>query len=124
MPTDLFDPLSAAFRDAVSDLITVAVRGGLLFWGVFMGKILGTGFFESPSWKKVGLISMPIAVVIAGFFAFYSFKWVVNPGETKAEAVHDAEVTFFFVLLPLWTGCIWGAMKLSPKPIERDSNDA
>lgn len=118
------EPLTSAFQEAVGELIVVAARGGLLFWGIFMGKLLGTGFFESPSWKKVAFISMPTAVLVASIFAFYGYKCVVNPGETKAEAIHDAEVTFFFVLLPLWTGCFWGAMKLSPNPIKSDSNDA
>jgi hypothetical protein len=108
MFTEVVESLSAAFGDAVEGLIVVALRGGLLFWGVLMGRVLGTALFEPRSWKKVAFISMPIAVIVAAFFGFYSFKWVVNPGETKAEAIHDAEVTFFCVLLPLCTGCIWG----------------
>ncbi len=112
MLNEILQILGPAFREAISEIIVVAVRGGLLAWGVFMGKLLGTGFFEQPSRKKVFLISMPIAVFIAGFFAFYSFKWIVNPGETRPEAIHDAALAFFFVLVPLWTGCIWGILKL------------
>lgn len=115
MLNEILQILGPALREATSEIIVVAVRGGLLAWGVFMGKLLGTGFFERPSSKKVFLISMPVAVFIAGFFAFYSFKWVVNPGETRTEAIHDATLTFFFVLLPLWTGCIWGIFKLETK---------
>jgi hypothetical protein len=86
--------MSSAFVKAVSDLFVVAARGAFLFWGVFMGKLLLTGLFKSPSRKKVAFISMPIAVIVAAFLAFWGFRWVVNPGETKAEAIHDAEVTF------------------------------
>jgi len=115
MATDWIEPLSTAFRGSVSDLIVMAVRGALLYWVVFMGKLLGTGFFESPTWKKVGFISMPIALIIAALFALYSFKLVINPGETRAEAIQDAEATFFLFLLPLWAGCIWSGIKLPSK---------
>jgi hypothetical protein len=112
MLNEILQILGPAFREAISEIIVVAVRGGLLAWGVFMGKLLGTGFFEQPSRKKVFLISMPIALFIAALVAFYSYKCVVNPGETRTEAIHDAALTFFCVLLPLWTGCIWGIVKL------------
>lgn len=108
LSTDSFESLRWAFREARDDLIIVAVRGAILFWGVFMGRLLGTGFFAPPIRLKVAFISMPVAVLVAAFFASYSFKWVVDPGETTAHAIHDAELTFFCVLLPLWTGCVWG----------------
>ena len=87
-----------------------------------MGRVLGTGFYEWPLIRKVIFISMPIAVLIASFFAFYSYRLVVTPGETMAEAIHDAQRTFFFVLVPLWSGCIWSAIKLKfgvnvPEPL-------
>lgn len=119
---DWIEPLSIAFRSSVSDLIVMGVRGALLYWLVIMGKILGTGFFESPTWKKVGFISMPIAVVIAVLFALYSFR-LVNPGETRAEAIQDAEETFFLVLLPLWAGCIWSGIRLHSKLDASDEED-
>ena len=105
------DLLRWAFGDATFVLVQVAVRGALLAWGVFMGRLFATGFFEHPKPMKVGLISMPIMVLIAAGFAFYGFKLVVNPGETRLEAIRDAEVTFFLVLLPLWAGCIWGMVR-------------
>jgi hypothetical protein len=97
-----------ALEEAIGLLAQVAVRGGILAWGVFMGRLFATGFFKHPRTIKIVLISMPIMVLIAAFFAFYSFKFVVNPGETRLEAIQDAQVTFFLVLLPLWAGCIWG----------------
>ena len=105
-----------SFQEALSELIVVGVRGGVLVWGVFMGKLLATGFFEGPSRYKVAFISMPIAVLPAAFFAFWSYEWIVNPGETRSEALHDAGLTFFFVLLPLWSGCLWAMID---QPVKR-----
>ena len=103
--------LGLAFKEAFSLLAEVAVRGALLAWAVFMGRLFATGFFKQPRPIKVALISMPIMVLIAAFLAFYAFKFVVNPGETRVEAIQDAQVTFFVVLLPLWAGCIWGMIR-------------
>lgn len=104
--------LGLALEEAIWLLAQVALKGGILVWGVFMGKLFAIGFSEQPRLIKVVLISMPIMVLIAACFAFYGFKFVVNPGETRLEAIHDAQVTFFLVLLPLWAGCIWGMMSL------------
>jgi hypothetical protein len=119
LSTGSFESLRWAFREACDDLIVVAVRGAILFWGVFMGRLLGTGFFTQPIRLKVAFISMPVVVLVAAFLASYSFKWVVDPGETTAHAIHDAEVTFFCVLLPLWIGCVWGMVY--PVPNRSDS---
>ncbi len=109
MIAQVLGTLREVFGEALDNIITVAVRGGGLFWLTFMGKILGAGFFQRPFYKKkVVFISMPIAVLVALFFAFWGYKWVVDPGETQADALHDAQLTFCYVLLPLWAGCIWG----------------
>lgn len=105
-----------AFKATISNLVEIAVLGGILVWAVLMGRQLSTGFFESPSWQKVVLISMPIAAVVASFFAFWVFFGMVNPGETKTQTIHRALVTFFLVLLPLWIGCIWGIIRLNKTP--------
>lgn len=114
MISEFIKPLSAAFGDALVSSFVVALKGGILFWGLLVGKVLATGIFEPPSRKKIAFISMPIAVVVSAFFAFYRFMWMVNPGETEADAIYDAEVTFFTVLLILWAGCIWGSLELNP----------
>lgn len=100
-----------AFYEALDVLLTVAVRGAFLAWGVFMARLLGTGLMEEPKPIKVASISMPIMVLVAAFFAFWGFMGVVDPGETRLEAIHDAQVTFFLVLLTLWAGCIWGMFR-------------
>ncbi len=110
MINDILATFWPSFREALSELIVVAVQGGFLAWGVFMGKLLATGFFEEQSRYKVAFISMPLAVLPAVLFAFWSFK-IVNPGETRSEALYDAGLTFFFVLLPLWSGCLWGIIQ-------------
>jgi hypothetical protein len=108
--------------EIILDLIVWTVGVGLPCWGVLIGRALGTRFFEWPSIRKVIFISMPISVLIASFFAYYGYRWEVRPGETTAEAIQDARRTFFFVLVPLWTGCIWSAIKLKfdvgvPEPL-------
>ena len=109
----ILQDIDQAFGVALNEIIAIAVRGGFLAWGIFMGWLLGTGFFddEEPYKRKVILISMPVAVLLALFFAFWSLKGCVNPGETGAEALHDAQVTFFSVLIPLWAGCLLGIFR-------------
>lgn len=119
MINDILSTFWPLLREAFSELIVVAFRGGFLIWGVFMGKLLGTGFYEKPSHYKVVFISMPLAVLTALFFSFWSYKWIVNPGETRVEALHDAGLTFFFVLLPLWSGCLWGIIEQSTNKVDR-----
>ena len=110
MINDILATFWTSFREALSELIVVAVQGGFLAWGVFMGKLLATGFFKEQSRYKVAFISMPLAVLPAVLFAFWSFK-IVNPGETRTEALYDAQLTFYYVLVPLWAGCIWGIFR-------------
>ena len=100
-----------ALEEAISLLIQIAVRGSLLAWGVFVGRLFATGFYKQSKPINIALIFMPIMVLVASFFAFYGFKFVVNPSETRLEAVQDAQVTFFLVLFPLWAGCIWGMFR-------------
>ena len=111
------DLLINAFEHAFSLIIEVAVRGAALVWGVFMGRLIGTGFYENPDWKKVVFISMLIAGLIASIGGFWNYK-LENPGETAAEALYDALVVFFLVLIPLWTGCVWSIVR------KRQVNDA
>ena len=72
MTAPLLDGVTTALQEAVGSLIAVAVRGALLFWGVYMARLLGTGLFDPPSLRKIAFVSMPLAVVVASFFAFYS----------------------------------------------------
>ena len=109
----IFDNLDQALSAVLNEMIVLVVRAGVLVWGVIMGRVLGVGFYDinKPYKHKVLLLSMPASILLSMFFAFWSYKGCVNPGETKAEALYDAQFTFWCVLIPLWSGCIWGLFK-------------
>ena len=116
MIDEIWSSSGSALKEAIGEIIVVAARGGLLVWGCVMGKVLGGGFFEEPlPWKKVIFISLPIALLVAAFLSLYGFFFVVNPGETRAEAIDDALFTFWCVLLPLWGGSIYGMASIPRK---------
>jgi len=118
MIDEIWSSSGSAFNEAFSAILNVAVKGGLLFVGWYVGKLLGVGFFAEPSWKKVIFVSMPIAMLVAAFLSLCGFVFVVNPDETRAAAIDDALFTFWCVLLPLWGGSIYGmAFGEKPPPI-------
>ena len=104
--------MASALGSAISVLVVAAIRGAFLFYGVMAGRVMGKGFTENPSWKKVVFLSMPIAAFIASVAGLWSYK-LENPGETETEALFDALFVFFLVLVPLWTGCIWALVDLN-----------
>jgi hypothetical protein len=106
MLSEYFDAAYNSFDEATYELIRAALLGALLLWGAFVGKV-GTWFVSSR--VKILYIAA-LYILVALFFAFWSFKGVTFPGETRAEALHDAALTFYYVLTPLWAGCIWGAL--------------
>ena len=109
----VFHNLDLVFSDVLSEMITLIVRFGLLVWGVFMARLLGAGLYDvdTPYKRRVILLSMPASVLLALFFAFWSFRGIVNPGETRTEAMYDAQFTFWCALIPLWSGCLWGIVR-------------
>jgi hypothetical protein len=119
----MLDTATAALQDAVGTLATVAVRGGLLAWGVFMGKLFAIGFTDPPTRQKILLYAVPFTLAVALGLATYDYFLVVDPGESHRKALYGASKTFFCVLIPLWIGCAWGAMQLADKdasPVSRE----
>jgi hypothetical protein len=106
MPT-YFDSVFTGFLDACVAIFVVAFGGAFLFWGVFMGKLIATGFHERPSRKRILMDSLPIAIAISTVFGAWSFWLIQDPGESRDEAVYNAASTFFCVLIPLLMGFVW-----------------
>jgi hypothetical protein len=105
MFTEFFDAAYNSLDEAIFEMIRAALIGALLLWGAFIGKV-GTWFVDS----RIKILYVAASyVLVAVFFAFWSFKWATIPDETRAEAFHDAALTFYYVLITLWGGCIWGA---------------
>ncbi len=103
--------LLKALTTAIDSIVVLAARSGLLVWGVFMGRLIATGFVAHPRpWKTV-LISASVAPLIALLCALYGYRCVVDPGESASEALLDAQFTFFVVLLPLLVGGAWGMVR-------------
>lgn len=107
MSTKFWESLIRAIEGAIYEILLAAIGG----WYLYMAVLIGRHYlvmFETLSWKKVVFISIPKAIAISLFFAFFSYVLWGGPDESSAENLYNAQLTFFCVFIPLTIGCVLG----------------
>ena len=96
----------SALELAASNMIGVAVQGGIMIWGASLCCLPVRSTTDVRQLWKVAPLVLSLAMLAALFFAFWSYM-IENPGETEYEAMHDAAMTFS------WTPTVVHALRPS-----------